>query len=337
MTTAATAPGKIILFGEHAVVYGRPALAVPVTQVQARASIQKTGGFSGEKWADSVLIQAPDIGLFSSLSRIQAEHATHPLDAVIQETFQRLGITRPPAFTLTIKSSIPVASGLGSGAAVSVAVIRALAALCNQTISDEQVSQIAYEIEKLHHGTPSGIDNTVIAYAKPVYFVRNPPSPIGRGVGGEGDNGAKIQPFKPRPPLHPPHRRHRPGRPQRKESVGDVRKLWEADKSRWETVFDKVGEIVREAKNAIESGDISRLGPLMDTNHALLQEMTVSSPELDRLVLTAKSAGAGGAKLSGGGRGGNMIALVQPKEKAPAIAQSLRKAGAKNVIITQVG
>jgi mevalonate kinase len=336
MTTAATAPGKIILFGEHAVVYGRPALAVPVTQVQARASIQKTGGFSGEKWADSVLIQAPDIGLFSSLSRIQAEHATHPLDAVIQETFQRLGITRPPAFTLTIKSSIPVASGLGSGAAVSVAVIRALAALCNQTISDEQVSQIAYEIEKLHHGTPSGIDNTVIAYAKPVYFVRNPPSPIGRGVGGEGDNGAKIQPLSPARPFTLLIADTGQAAPT-KESVGDVRKLWEADKSRWETVFDKVGEIVREAKNAIESGDISRLGPLMDTNHALLQEMTVSSPELDRLVLTAKSAGAGGAKLSGGGRGGNMIALVQPKEKAPAIAQSLRKAGAKNVIITQVG
>jgi mevalonate kinase len=332
----ATAPGKIILFGEHAVVYGRPALAVPVTQVQARASIQKTGEFSGEKWADSVLIQAPNIGLFSPLSRIQAEHATHPLAAVIQETFQRLGITRPPAFTLTIKSSIPVASGLGSGAAVSVAVIRALAALCNQTISDEQVSQIAYEIEKLHHGTPSGIDNTVIAYAKPVYFVRALPSPPGRGVGGQGDNGAKIQPFNAAHPFTLLIADTGQAAPT-KESVGDVRKLWEAEKSRWETVFDKVGEIVREAKNAIESGDISRLGPLMDANHALLQEMTVSSPELDRLVLAAKSAGAGGAKLSGGGRGGNMIALVQPKEKAPAIAQSLRKAGAKNVIITQVG
>jgi mevalonate kinase len=332
MTTAATAPGKIILFGEHAVVYGRPALAVPVTQVQARASIQKTGGFSGKKWADSVLIQAPDIGFFSPLSRIQAEHATHPLDAVIQETFQRLGITRPPAFTLTIKSSIPVASGLGSGAAVSVAIIRALAALCNQTISDEQVSQIAYEIEKLHHGTPSGIDNTVIAHAKPVYFMRLPPSSFGGGAGG----GGQIQPFNPACPFTLLIADTGISAPTR-ESVGDLRKLWEADKSRWETVFDKVGEIVREAKNAIESGHVSRLGPLMDANHALLQEMTVSSPELDRLVLTAKSAGAGGAKLSGGGRGGNMIALVQPKEKAPAIAQSLRKAGAKNVIITQVG
>jgi mevalonate kinase len=335
MTTAATAPGKIILFGEHAVVYGRPALAVPVMQVQARATVQKTGEFSGEKWADSVLIQAPDIGLFSPLSRIQAEHTTHPLDAVIEETFQRLGIARPPTFILTIESSIPVASGLGSGAAVSVAVVRALAALCNQALSDEQVSQIAYEVEKLHHGTPSGIDNTVIAYAKPVYFMRNPPSPTGRGAGSEGNNGPQIQTFNVAQPFHLVIADTGQAAPT-KESVGDVKKLWEADKSRWEAVFDKVGEIVAKAKKAIESGDISRLGPLMDANHTLLQEMTVSSPDLDRLVLTAKSAGADGAKLSGGGRGGNMIALVE-MENAPAVSDAILTAGAKKVIITQVG
>lgn len=329
--TTATAPGKIILFGEHAVVYGRPALAVPVTQVRARASIQQTGEFSGKTWADSVLIQATDIGLFSPLSRIQSDRAPHPLASVIQETLQRLGIARPPAFTLTIESTIPIASGLGSGAAVSVAVIRALAAFCNQMISDEQVSQIAYEVEKLHHGTPSGIDNTVIAYAKPVYFVRALASPTGRGVGG----GGQIQPFNPACPFTLVIADTGQAAPT-KESVGDVRKLWEADQSRWEIVFDKVGKIAREARNAIESGEISRLGPLMDANHALLQEMTVSSPELDRLVLAAKNAGANGAKLSGGGRGGNMIALVQPEEKAPAIAQSLRQAGAKNVIVSQV-
>jgi mevalonate kinase len=318
--SAASAPGKIILFGEHAVVYGRPALAVPVTQVQANATVEKTGEFQGENWADSVLVAAPDIGLFSPLSRIQSEHAPHPLAAVIENTLQRLGIDRPPAFRVTIGSTIPVASGLGSGAAVSVAVIRALAGLFERSLSDEQVSAIAHEVEKLHHGTPSGIDNTVIAYAKPVYFVRGEP----------------IQTFSVARPFYLVIADTGQAAPTR-ESVGDVRKLWEADKSRWEAVFDKVGEVVQEARSAIESGQTSRLGPLMDANHALLQEMTVSSPELDRLVLAAKTAGADGAKLSGGGRGGNMLALVHPKEKAPAIAESLRKAGAKNVIITQVG
>jgi mevalonate kinase len=318
--SAASAPGKVILLGEHAVVYGRPALAVPVMQVQASATVEKTGEFTGENWADSVLVAAPDIGLFSPLSRIQSEHAPHPLAAVLQIVLQRLGIDRPPAFRVTIRSTIPVASGLGSGAAVSVAFIRALAGFFEHPLNDEQVNQIAYEIEKLYHGTPSGIDNTVITYARPVYFVR----------------GTPIQTFSVARPFTLVIADTGQAAPT-KESVGDVKKLWEADKSRWEVVFDKVGEIVREARNAIESGDVSRLGPLMDTNHALLQEMTVSSPELDRLVLAAKTAGADGAKLSGGGRGGNMLALVRQKENAPAIAEALQTAGAKNVIITPVG
>jgi len=117
-----------------------------------------------------------------------------------------------------------------------------------------------------------------------------------------------------------------------------VRKLWDADRSRWEAVFDQVAEIVRQARNAIE-GRGARLAPLlgalMDVNHALLQEMTVSSPELDRLVLAAKDSGALGAKLSGGGRGGNMLALVTP-HSAEKVASALKSAGAKNTIITQV-
>ncbi len=355
----ASAPGKIILFGEHAVVYGRPALAVPVLQVHAdaradlvtekrmgeadalatdfiaesRKETDLAADFIAESrkeadltahnslwgnWADAVLVEAPDIRLFSPLSALLAEQAPHPLAAVIQKTLQHLNISRPPAFTVTIRSTIPVASGLGSGAAVSVAIIRALARLFERPLSDEQVSQITYEIEKLHHGTPSGIDNTVIAYAKPIYFVREQP----------------IQTFSVARPFTLVIADSGQAAPT-KESVGDVRKLWEADKSRWEAVFDKVGKIVVAAKEAIESGEIASLGPLMDANHALLQEITVSSPELDRLVLAAKAAGAEGAKLSGGGRGGNMIALVQ-SESAESLASALKAAGAKNTIVTTI-
>ncbi|MBS4059990.1 MAG: mevalonate kinase, partial [Bacteroidetes bacterium] len=222
------------------------------------------------------------------------------------------------AFSVTIRSTIPVASGMGSGAAVSVAVIRALAGFFEHPLSDEQVNQIAYEIEKLHHGTPSGIDNTVITYARPVYFV----------------HGEPIQTFSVARPFTLVIANTGQAAPT-KESVGDVRKLWQADKGRWEAVFDKVGKIVEEAKNAIESGQTCGLGPLMDANHALLQELTVSSPELDRLVLAAKAAGADGAKLSGGGRGGNMIALVNPK-RAESVASALKAAGAKNTIVTTI-
>jgi mevalonate kinase len=120
-----------------------------------------------------------------------------------------------------------------------------------------------------------------------------------------------------------------------KESVSDVRKLWESDKERWENVFAEIGDISFAARHVIKEGWIKMLGALMDENHSLLQEMTVSSPELDRLVEVARNAGALGAKLSGGGRGGNMIALVD-SETAETVSLALKEAGAKNTIITQV-
>jgi mevalonate kinase len=306
--TSSSAPGKIILFGEHAVVYGRPALAVPVTQVQATATVSENS--RGGVW-----IEAPNIALSSALSQLAPDH---PLVAVINSVFSTLSITRPPACTIYLQSTIPVASGLGSGAAVSVAIIRALSAFLGQPLSDPQVNGLAFQAEKLYHGTPSGIDNTVVTYARPVYFVKGQPIKTFR-VGASftlviGDTGISAP---------------------TKESVGAVKSLREADPTRWEKVFKQVGEIVWDARQAIERGDTAALGTLMDANHALLQEMTVSCAELDLLTEAAHKAGALGAKLSGGGRGGNMIALVL-KEKASTMAEALLAAGAKRTIITTV-
>ena len=305
-----SAPGKIILFGEHAVVYGHPALAVPVTQVQAIVTVTERDGTPGE-----IFIEAPDISLFSNLESLPSDH---PLAAVIHNVFSALSVTRFPACTMRIESTIPVASGLGSGAAVSVAVIRALSSIVHRPLSDEQVNALTYETEKLHHGMPSGIDNAVITYAKPVYFVMGQPIETLR-VGAPftlviGDTGI--------PALT-------------KESVGEVRKLWQKEPERFEKIFDAVGQIVRCARRAIENGEIASLGPLMDENHALLQQITVSSPELDRLVEAARRGGALGAKLSGGGRGGNMIALVAP-ENAEKVAAALLHSGARWTITTTI-
>jgi mevalonate kinase len=307
--TTSSAPGKIILFGEHAVVYGRPALAVPVTQVQATATVS-------ENSRGGITIEAPNINLTADLSDLAADH---PLGAVITNVFSKLNIKNPPACTVYLQSTIPVASGLGSGAAVSVAIIRALSAFLGQPLPDETVNSMAFDIEKLYHGTPSGIDNTVVTYAKPVYFIQRKPiktfhvgAPFTIMIGGTGISAPT------------------------KESVGSVRKLWQKNKPRYEKIFSKVGEIVWNARQAIERGDITELGKLMDANHALLQEMTVSCEELDNLVEAALKSGALGAKLSGGGRGGNMIALVE-KDSAPAVARALSSAGAKRTILTQVG
>jgi len=306
--TIASAPGKIILFGEHAVVYGRPALAVPVTQIQARVTVcaDQLGG---------IRVEAPDISLDAVLSDLPTNH---PLAAVIKSVFTTLGITQPLSLTVHIESTIPIASGLGSGAAVSVAIIRALSMFLGCSLADEQVSALAFEVEKLYHGTPSGIDNTVITYARPVYFAKHQPietlhvaAPFIIVIGDTG--------------IASPT----------KQVVDDVRKLWQAETEQYEKIFNAVGEIVLNARHAIENGNISALGPLMDENNSLLQVMRVSSPELDRLITASRAAGALGAKLSGGGRGGNMIALVR-QETVEKVTQALREAGAKRILMTVV-
>ena len=304
--TSASAPGKIILFGEHAVVYGRPALAVPVSQVHADVEVQ-------DSRQPGIWIDAPDISLKAELNTLPD---SHPLSVIIISTLIAVGVAIRPSLAIHIHSSIPVASGLGSGAAVSVAIARAVSAHLGLPLTDDQVSQLAYGTETLYHGTPSGIDNTVITYACPVYFVKGQMIETLR-VGAPftiviGDTGIPAP---------------------TKESVADVRRLWQSDVTYWEKVFDEVGDLARRARNAIETGDASLLGELMNRNHELLQTLTVSSPELDRLVHVARSTGVLGAKLSGGGRGGNMIVLVNP-DRAEIVANALRTAGAQNTIIT---
>jgi mevalonate kinase len=286
--------------------------------------VEVTASRDAETW-----IHAPDINLHAELNSLPSDH---PIASVIHNLFFSLGITplRLPPYSenmggepergveIRISSTIPVASGLGSGAAVTVALLRALSSMLHSPLSNDEINSLAYEIEKLHHGTPSGIDNTVVTYARPVYFVRGQPIETFK-VGAPftlviADTGVRAP---------------------TKESVGDVRKLWEVDKPRWEKVFDEIGGIVQNAKEKIENGEWRSLGPLMDANHALLQSLTVSSPELDYLIEIARQSGASGAKLSGGGRGGNLIALVQP-DKAARVAEALLAAGAKRTIITEI-
>ena len=308
---AASAPGKIILFGEHAVVYGRPAIAVPVTQVQAKTMVMANpAGMPGQ-----VEVDAPDIGLHTSLDRLPAEH---PLTLAIQGVQSALNLSHLPAVRLRITSTIPIASGLGSGAAVSVAIARALSAFLGHPLPDEQVNAIAFRVDQAHHGTPSGIDNTVITYAQPIYFVRGQPferltlaQPLTFVIGDCGIPSPTGL------------------------VVSDVRQRWSEDKDKYDLIFDRIGELTSLARASLETGDIPAVGSWLNANHALLQELDVSWPQLDQLVHSAREAGALGAKLCGAGRGGNMIALVAPQQ-AEHVAHMLRQSGAVNTIVTQV-
>ena len=304
----AAACGKVILFGEHAVVYRRPAIAAPVTQVQATATIEPA--------SDGITIRSRYTGSAISIESV-ASAPSDPLAAIVQLTLRELHTPAAP-ITITIDSTIPVASGLGSGAAVSTAVVRALATWAGVALDKAEMNALVYEVEKLHHGTPSGIDNTVIVYQQPVYFIRDEP----------------IQTFTVARPFTLVIGNTGIASPTR-ITVGDVRRGWEADRARYEAWFDAIGEIARQARAAIEAGEIDQLGPLMDQNQVLLEHLSVSSPELERFITVAKRAGAAGAKLVGGGRGGNMIALVH-EQQVEEVAVALKEAGAVSVIATEV-
>jgi len=311
--TEASAPGKVILFGEHAVVYGQPAIAAPVTQVRAWARVS-----DGEQ--PGVYISSPDLDEEHWLYESNSDDALAAATRIVQQAAQLHSL---PALHIRVHSEIPIASGLGSGAATAAALIRALAQHLGRfdLASPEKVAQLTYEVEKIHHGTPSGIDNTVVALEQAVFFVRQKPHNLIEPISVPGlltllvaDTGVRSS---------------------TREVVTDVRRRWKADPAQFEALFSACGRIARAARRALEAADPGDVGRLMNENQLLLQAMTVSSPELERLVSAAADAGALGAKLSGAGRGGNMIALVDSSCEG-AVRQALQQAGAKRVLVTNL-
>lgn len=298
-----SAPGKIILLGEHAVVYGKPAIAIPIPSVRTEVILSDQ--------REGISVSSLSLGLNNYLHELPEEH---PIRQMFDVIFSMLDIN-PQGVSVEISSNIPVAAGLGSGAALSAACVKAFAARYEINISLERLNQICFATEKIFHGNPSGVDNTVITHAMPVFYRPNVVTqPL--NVTGEfhfliANTGIQAS---------------------TKEVVADVRKLVEAN-SNARSLLDQIEVIVERGKIAISEGDRPMLGELMNANHAALQALTVSNPALDRLVIAAMDSGAYGAKLSGAGRGGNMIALV-PKERAPMIKDILLKENAKDVIST---
>ena len=305
-TITISAPGKLILCGEHAVVYNCPAIALPLADLRATVTLT-----AGEE-AQGLHFSAPELARQWSLARLPDD----PLSLLATETLAALGVQQP-ALHVTITSNIPIASGMGSGAAVATALVRALAAYAEQPFSDEQVSTLVYENERRLHGTPSGIDNTVIAFNQAIWFVRGQPiEPVSIGQPLTllvADTGIRS-------PTRLP--------------VGEVRRRWQAERTHYEALFRQIGELSQHARVALANGNQAELGSLLNQNHELLRTIGVSSPELNRLVAAAQTAGALGAKLSGAGWGGVMFALVG--EHAAEVSSALHTAGATRVMPTIV-
>ncbi|MFN7210527.1 MAG: mevalonate kinase [Aggregatilineales bacterium] len=308
---AYSAPAKIILFGEHAVVYGEPAIAAPFRALQAQVTATPAPYGSGL----SIIGAASGVTLHVSPANDTPDNA---LIYAVQLVLEAL-VKPPPDLTLELRSDIPIGGGFGSGAAVSAALMRALSAALGAPLSGEALNALVYRVEQLHHGTPSGIDNTVIVYEQPVYFVRGEPPQTFR-VGAPltflvADTGVSAS---------------------TRETVGEVRRLYEGDQAHYGAIIAEIGGLVRRARALIEAGGAcEELGELMNTNHALLRALSVSSALLDHLCAVARDQGAYGAKLSGGGRGGSLIALTEP-DLAPALAKALREAGAVRTWLMQL-
>ena len=306
MSFSATACAKVILFGEHAVVYGRPAVALPLPGLRARAEyLPGSSPFS---------LDAPEIGVTSPLAALSAGH---PLRETLRIVCERLGLEVRNG-TLRITSEIPVASGLGSGAAVTTAIVRALASAHGVDLAPAQVSAIVFEAEAVYHGTPSGIDNSVIALERPILFIRGtPPQPLDLGGPFDltvADSGVRSE---------------------TRVAVGAVRDAWQRDTPAFERLFDEIGDCASRSLRALAEGDLAQVGLLMNRNQDVLVRLGVSTAGLERIVHAARRAGALGAKLTGAGLGGNIIALGEAHHAA-AIRAACEAAGARWVRTTTV-
>ncbi len=290
--------GKVVILGEHAVVYGRHAIAAPVPMT-VKALV--------EDCDEGIYLLIPRWGVEFRLAENPSERRSfeRPAGMMLDE----LGLSGR-AMRIEVFPDVPRSMGLGGSAAMAVAIVRALDQRYRLGLSDEEVNRLAFEAEKLAHGKPSGIDNTLACYGKPLVFRSGSPplveplnikTPIPMVVGMTGYEGLTAK------------------------TVGRVNAAWQQDRKLYERIFDQIDTLVLRGVQAIQDEDLATLGELMNVCHGMLNALQVSTPELEQLVDIAREHGALGAKLTGGGGGGSIIALCDGD--TDAVVNAIRAAG----------
>lgn len=293
--------------GEHSVVYGEPAIAVPFPSVSVMATLTEKSG--------SITIESD----YFTGELDQAPHSLDNLKAAVQVTCEALGQSAS-GFHMHIQSTIPPERGMGSSAAVAAAVIRSLYAHFHRDLDREQLLRLVNVSETIAHGNPSGLDAWMTSGEIPVYFQKEKPfEPLPLQMNAYlvvADTGQKGQ---------------------TKDTVRDVSRLEQLYSEEARRIIRRLGALAEQAKVAIQEKNPVQLGECMKKAHSQLMTLTVSNAHLDRLVAAALYAGALGAKLTGGGRGGCMIALAADRMAAEKIAAALEHASAEQTWIHSLG
>ena len=281
--------GKVILLGEHAVVHGYPAIAVGIERgVVAEASS-----------ADEDLLRLSPWNV-----EVRPDPTGEPLERAFAVALS--GYSERPSIEVHAQVDLPAGAGLGCSAASGVAGCDAIDEAHDLERSREELAEAAISWEKIFHGNPSGIDNTMSALGGVALFRRGEP----------------LQSLRSNKPLHLVVG-YSGQSPSTQEMVSSVARQLETDPVRVKKAFEAIDVLVRNAKLAIEAGDHVALGQLLDLNHSILSSLMLCTTKLDEMCRTARSAGALGAKMTGGGGGGCMIALAPKHDEATRICDVL--------------
>lgn len=302
--------GKVILFGEHYVVYGLPGIASAISDTTT-ATIEEAKKYE-------LIDNRPATEGYKD--KKQGE-ISREMKLILD--FMKIDVEKTPV-RITLSGNLFCTSGIGASAALATSVARAFSGRLCLNLNDEQINRISYEGEKGSAGTPSGIDNTCATFGGLLWFEKNM-------EGGENT----IELIKIREPI-----RIVLGNTGlsavTSEIVADVRQARDGDPEKFKRIFGDYENLVIEGRKALDDYDLEKLGKLFDENHRLLQETGVSCKELDHLVSLAKENGAIGAKMTGTGRGGYMIALTPDKEQQEKVAKAIEQEGFK-VLMTEIG
>ncbi|ERI94772.1 mevalonate kinase [Clostridiales bacterium oral taxon 876 str. F0540] len=291
------AHSKLILVGEHAVVYGKPAIAMRFP-LKAKAIIHR---INGPTILESSVYSGPIDSLPDKMKGIST---------CIKKTLQYLNHDCDELY-IKIDSAIPLGRGLGSSAAVAIAIVRALASFYGKEFTQKELFSLVHVAETYAHGNPSGIDMASELSESPIWFQK----------------GKEISTLKMKENLYiVVGDTGRVG--DTRTAVENVKKNYDSDPAKIEGAIEEIERIAIETKAALINGDMYLLGNLLNRNQEELMTMGVSDEGLNKLIKAARNAGALGAKLTGGGLGGCMIALAPDLKKGKTISEELIKAGA---------